>query len=137
LNREQEFEEASIDYCVTFEVSPPAFVAPHRSITTAVAEPAVRPAKLEGYQMPPLVEGRIDSLILGIAAYSDEHCPAIIDCSQLVRVDFAAAGRLLTGLQPFCGSGKLIEFHHVNHLVAALFEVIGLHDIVRIVPRKN
>ncbi len=31
-NREHEFEETSIDYCITFEVSPPPFVAPvHRS----------------------------------------------------------------------------------------------------------
>ena len=87
--------------------------------------------------MPAIVEGRIDNLILAIAAYSDEHSPAIIDCSNLNRVDFNAAGRLLTGLGPFCGVGKTIEFHHVNHLVAELFKVIGLKDVARIVPRKN
>lgn len=135
LNAESEFEETSIDYCVTFEVSPPMFVAPQASVTTAVAELATLVA--EGYAMPALVEGRVDNLILAIAAYSDEHCPAIIDCSRLIRVDFTAAGRLLTGLAPFCGSGKIIEFHHVNHLVAELFNVIGLKDIVRVVPRKS
>jgi ABC-type transporter Mla MlaB component len=83
------------------------------------------------------VEGRIDNLILAIAAYSDEHCPAIIDCSQLTRVDFTAAGRLLTGLAPFCGKGRILEFHNVNHLVSELFKVIGLQDIACIVPRKN
>lgn len=135
LNAEKEFEETSIDYCVTFEVSPPAFVAPQSSVTTAAGEQAAV-SEVEGYRMPALVEGRIDNLILAIAAYSDDHDPAIIDCSQLVRVDFNAVGRLLTGLAPFCGSGKAIEFHHVNHLVAELFNVIGLKDIVRIVPRK-
>ena len=30
LNREKEFEETGMDYCVTFEVSPPSFVAPHK-----------------------------------------------------------------------------------------------------------
>lgn len=136
LNREKEFEEASIDYCVTFEVSPPAFAAPHTKVTTA-AEATAAAAQTEGFMMPALVEGRIDNLILSIAAYSDEYCPAIIDCSNLTRVDFAAAGRLLTGLAPFCGNGKVIEFHCVNHLVAELFNVIGLKDIARIVPRKN
>jgi ABC-type transporter Mla MlaB component len=135
LNREQEFEEASIDYCVTFEVSPPAFVAP-QNVTTATAETPLE-APEEGFMMPALVEGRIDNLILAIAAYSDAHSPAIIDCSQLTRVDFTAAGRLLTGLAPFCGNGKVLEFHHVNHLVDELFRVIGLHDIARVVPRKN
>ncbi|WP_420472903.1 hypothetical protein [Noviherbaspirillum sp. ST9] len=137
LNREKEFEETSIDYCVTFEVSPPAFVAPKSKITTASAETAPHTKASEGYAMPAIVEGKIDNLILAIAAYSDEHSPAIIDCSNLQRVDFNAAGRLLTGLGPFCGMGKTIEFHNVNHLVAELFSVIGLKDIARIVPRKN
>ena len=137
LNREKEFEETSIDYCVTFEVSPPAFVAPKSKITTACADAPANAQPAEGFPMPAVVEGRIDNLILSIAAYSDEHSPAVIDCSNLNRVDFNAAGRLLTGLSPFCGVGKVIEFHHVNHLVVELFNVIGLKDIARIVPRKN
>lgn len=137
LNREKEFEETSIDYCVTFEVSPPAFVAPQNKITTACEEAPAGQPTVEGFTMPAVVEGRIDNLILSIAAYSDEHSPAIIDCSHLTRVDFNAAGRLLTGLAPFCGVGKLIEFHNVNHLVVELFNVIGLKDIARIVPHKN
>lgn len=136
LNCEKEFEETSIDYCVTFEVSPPAFVAPQATVTTAAADQML-PLEPIGFQMPVVVEGRIDNLILAIVAYSDEHDPAIIDCSLLERVDFNAAGRLLTGLAPFCGNGRTIEFHQVNHLVAELFKVIGLNDIVRILPRKS
>jgi anti-anti-sigma regulatory factor len=150
LNLEKQFEEASIDYCVTFEVSPPAFVAPKNKITTAASAslPAQGQASSpssaassetppEGFRLPPVIEGRIDNIIVAIVTYSDEHSPAIIDCSGLNRIDFAAAGRLLTGLAPFCGNGKSFEFHGVNHLVAALFNVIGLKDIVRIVPRKS
>ena len=87
--------------------------------------------------MPARIEGRIDDLIVAIASYSDEHSPAIIDCSQLVPIDFNAAGRLLTGLTPFCFGGKQLEFHNVNHLVAELFRMMGLADIVRILPRKT
>lgn len=137
LNREKEFEESSIDYCVTFEVSPPAFVAPKTKITTAATEAAPAATADDSFKMPAEVEGRIDNLILAIVAHSDEHNPAIIDCSGLNRVDFNAAGRLLTGLSPFCGNGKTIEFHQVNHLVSALFNVIGLNDVVRVLPRKN
>ena len=86
--------------------------------------------------MPPVIEGRIDELIVAIASYSDEHDPAIIDCSRLVRVDFNAAGRLMSGLAPFCGNGKSLEFHHVSHLVAPLFGVMGLDNIARVLPRK-
>ncbi|GAB3540809.1 hypothetical protein GCM10027343_10450 [Noviherbaspirillum agri] len=137
LNREKEFEETSIDYCVTFEVSPPAFVAPKNKVTTAAAEAPVQNEPQEAFMMPVKIEGRIDDLIVAIAAYSDEHTPAIVDCSQLVRVDFNAAGRLLSGLTPFCVSGKQIEFHQVNHLVAELFIMMGLADILAIHPRKT
>jgi ABC-type transporter Mla MlaB component len=137
LNLEKEFEEVSIDYCVTFEVSPPAFAPPETKVTTAVAELPQTTEAVEAFMMPMVIEGRIDELILGIAAYSDEHDPATIDCSRLLRVDFNASGRLLTGLAPFCQNGKTIEFHNVNYLVAALFSVMGLQDIVRILPRKS
>ncbi|GIZ50788.1 STAS domain-containing protein [Noviherbaspirillum aridicola] len=135
LNREQEFEETSIDYCVTFEVSPPAFTAPQGKVTTAAGESA--PETAEAFAMPKIVEGRVDELILAIAAWSDEHEVTVIDCSRLQRVDFNAAGRLLTGLGPFCGVGKSLEFQHVNHLVTELFHVIGLDAMARVVPRKS
>jgi hypothetical protein len=38
LNREKEFEETSMDYCVTFEVSPPSFTAPYK-VETAARQP--------------------------------------------------------------------------------------------------
>jgi ABC-type transporter Mla MlaB component len=137
LNREREFEEVSLDYCVTFEVSPPAFVAPDSKVTTAARGQPRSSAPDHVYMMPQVMQGSIDEIILGIAAFSDVHDPAIVDCSGLSRVDFSAAGRLMTGLAPFCGAGKSIEFHHVNALVAALFGVMGLKDIVKIVPRKR
>ena len=31
MNREKDFEETAMDYCVTFEVSPPSFEAPART----------------------------------------------------------------------------------------------------------
>lgn len=137
LNLEQDFEETSIDYCVTFEVSPPTFVAPQNKVSTATEEAAPACAPAAGFMMPAVIEGRIDDLILSIASYSNAYNPAIIDCAGLNRVDFNAAGQLLTDLSPFCGNGKVIEFHHVNHLVAALFQAIGLKDIVHVIPRKN
>jgi ABC-type transporter Mla MlaB component len=140
LNLEKDFEEASIDYCVTFEVSPPAFVAPKNKVTTALEEnpPASQhAAETDHFMMPAVIEGRTEQLILAIAAYAANHKPAIIDCSRLARVDFSAAGQLLTGLTPFASDGASIELHNVNHLVAALFNVMGLKDILRILPRKS
>lgn len=136
LNLERDFEEASIDYCVTFEVSPPAFVAPRNKVTMALEENPTSAPPSEHFLMPPVIEGRTDQLMAAIAAYAAEHNPAIIDCSRLTRVEFGATAQLLSGLAPLTGGGSVIELHGVNQLVAALFNVMGLKDIVRILPRK-
>lgn len=136
LNLEKDFEEASIDYCVTFEVSPPAFVAPKNKVTMAIDEPNAEPAS-DHYKMPVTIVDGTDKLIASINAYASNHNPAIIDCSQLQRVDFGAAGQLLTGLAPLTATGATLEFQNVNHLVAALFTVMGLKDIVHVSLRKH
>lgn len=137
LNREKDFEETSIDYCVTFEVSPPAFVPPKNKITMALEESAVEDNMTNHFMMPLVVDGRTDQLIGAIKDYAANHNPAIIDCMRLTRVDFGAAGQLLSGLAPLAGNGRTIELVNVNHLVAALFNVMGLRDIARILPRKK
>jgi ABC-type transporter Mla MlaB component len=137
LNREKDFEETSIDYCVTFEVSPPAFVPPKNKITMALEESLAEDTMTNHFMMPLVVDGRTDQLIGSIKEYAANHNPAIIDCSRLTRVDFGAAGQLLSGLAPLAGNGRTIELVNVNHLVAALFNVMGLRDIAQILPRKK
>ncbi|WP_233556390.1 STAS domain-containing protein [Noviherbaspirillum sedimenti] len=134
LKREQEFEEASIDYCVTFEVSPPAFVAPQK-VSTAV-ELLEQPApESERYMMPALIDGRGNALN-AINDYVAKYNPAVIDCKNLIRIDFSAAGQLLSMLAPLAGQGKVVELCNVNYLVAALFQVIGLREVVQLTLRK-
>lgn len=141
LNREKDFEEASIDYCVTFEVSPPAFVAPGNKVTSAAHEYPLphgdSATAVDCFMMPEVIEGSTNHLVLAIAAYAALHNPARIDCSRLRRVTFSAAGQLLSGLASFRGNGTVLELHNVNHLVAALFTMMGIRDIVRILPSKN
>lgn len=136
LQREKEFEETSIDYCVTFEVSPPAYSAPVGKVTTAGAEAGAAPHAESGFAMPAVIEGRAEQLMEAIAAFAAGHNPVVLDCSRLDRIDFSAAGQLLGCLAPLAGSGRRIEFHDVNYLIAALFTVIGLRDIARVLPRK-
>lgn len=135
-NLEREFEETSIDYCVTFEVSPPAFTSPETGTVMSPTARAEDKRLPDAFQMPPVIEGNTDQLILAIASWTDAHDPAIIDCSGLMRIDFSCAGRLLSGLAPFCSDGKTIEFRDVNQLVTTLLDVIGMTDIVRVLPVK-
>ena len=135
-NREHEFEEASIDYCITFEVSPPPFMPPvHHS--GAQQEAPAEAAAGNAFLMPAVVDAHAEQLLSAIAAHASMHEPLVLDCSRLDRVDFSAAGQLMMGLAPLARSGKAIEMRHVSRLVSALFSMIGIAEIARILPRRN
>ena len=136
MNRQQDFEEASIDYCVTYEVSPPAFVAPKTSHIAAIEDNFEDAPPTNVFMMPAVVDSKSDSVDT-ITKFVRLHNPAILDCSRLSRVDFSAASQLLGGFAPLSGTEHAIELHHVNHLVHALFNVMGLREVVRIFPRKE
>lgn len=136
LNRESEFEEASIDYCVTYEVSPPAFVAPKNKVSTAIDDVVTPDDSAGKFMMAPVIDGRSTALA-GITDYASSHDPVILDCSRLNRVDFSAAGQLLSSLAPLAAKGKTVELQHVNHLVGALFQVMGLREVANIQLRKS
>jgi anti-anti-sigma regulatory factor len=135
-NREHEFEETSIDYCITFEVSPPPFVAPRNRGGMAQEEAADAAPAGNDYPMPAVVDSRTDQLLAAIAQHAALHDPLVLDCSRLDRVDFSAAGQLMMGLAPLARNGRTIELHQVNRLVMVLFSMIGMSEIARMLPRK-
>lgn len=139
LQMKEAFEETSIDYCVTFEVSPPAYEAPVNKITTAVAEPQspVTETRAEAFMMPRVIEGKTEGLVADIVEYAKSHDFIVLNCSQLERVEFGASAQLLNGLVPISGSGKTIQFNEVNYLVMHLFNAMGLKNVAAIVPRKQ
>lgn len=136
LNLEQEFEECSIEYCVTLEVSPPAFIAPHNKVTTALPGTTDLQDAESAFMMPAVIVERSEPLLVAMQAFVISHDPAILDCAHLVRIDFNSANQLMSRLQPLAAQGRSIRLEHVNHLVAALFRVIGLHEILQIGLRK-
>lgn len=152
-----EFELVALDYCVTFEVSPPAW-APARcqfenvSAATAVAFANTVPASLEKGSVPaattimPVDEGNTVELVgevLGDAtallsgAYgtraSGDHI--IVSCAQLRRVDFSAAGSILNWVAMCQAEGCRVQFRDVHRLVAAFFNVVGVNEHARVVPK--
>jgi anti-anti-sigma regulatory factor len=137
LNREAEFEERSIDYCVTFEVSPPAFVSPQDKVTTDFEETAAQDEEnADRFAMPALVDGATATLVQQITAYAHDRNPVMLDCSGLTRMDFNAAGQLFGGLTPLLSAGKQIVLYHPNHFIIALCGVMGVKDMLTIVQRK-
>ena len=167
-----EFELVALDYCVTYEVSPPAWVPARcqfESVQAAVApafaatEPAAFhmgasaaggnantysnahaatvPMPLDGMQQPNAIELKGDVLgdatallsATGSRYHSGERI--IVSCMQLVRVDFSAAGSILNWVALRQSEGCQVQFRDVQRLVAAFFNVIGIHEHARVVPK--
>lgn len=138
LQLKEVFEEASIDYCVTFEVSPPAYEAPTSKVTTATTEVVSEEENTDRFLMPKSIEGSTEALVKQITAFAKDHQTIILDCSQLDRVEFGASAQLLNGLVPISSSKeKSVQFHEVNYLVMHLFNAMGLKNVAAIFPRKQ
>lgn len=132
LHREKDFEESGMDYCVTFEVSPPSFVAP-RKVASAADQHA--PAASDRFMLPHVIEGDIGALLAAISAYADQYPALVFDCTRLARIDYAAANQLLARLQALAAgqdAPRKIEFRDVNHLVAALLRLVGYGATARL-----
>ena len=151
LGRQQEFEDLSIDYCVTYEVSPPPWEPMPASIRaaepgggatgegTAPAAPAD-----SGFTVAPdaivlrgEIGGRASELIAALRAVAADRAELTIDCRDLRRLDFVAAGELLNEIVALRTGGKYLVFRDVNHVIAALLAVMGIPDLAEIRLRRH
>ncbi|NNG24111.1 hypothetical protein [Telluria aromaticivorans] len=133
LDREKDFEESAMDYCVTFEVSPPSFETPQH-VTTAAPEPATG----DRFLLPPLATGNCAPLFDAIDAYAEGRELLVLDCSRLARMDYACASALQGRLRPHAAQGRRIELRELNHLAAALLRLLGYGDSdgIRLYPNR-
>lgn len=141
LDRKQDFEEVGINFCITFEISPPSFETPSDKIA-ATTESTGASSETEMissgfFMLPNVIEGNIDLLLDAINEYGLRHHVLIFGCVNLTRVSFDAAVQLLSRLTLLADQKKEIEFHQMTHLIAALFNVVGLNRIAKIIPRKS
>lgn len=161
-----EFELVALKYCVTYEVSPPAWQEPSNGFSVMAADgsstmgdlgdsrssslPSAFPAaglsslgeSAAGSQGVFKVDlqgellGDAEAALNSLGMASDT-ASIEFHCSQLKRVDFGAAGTLLNWATAQQGAGRQIVFKHVNRLVAAFFGVVGINEVARVRLRKD
>jgi ABC-type transporter Mla MlaB component len=129
--REKDFEESAMDYCVTFEVSPPSF-----ETLTQVRTAAPAPVAGDRFVLPPLATGPCTALLEAIDAYADGRAVLVLDCSRLARMDYACATALQARLRPHAQARKRVELRELNHLAAALLRLLGYGDGIRLYPHR-
>jgi ABC-type transporter Mla MlaB component len=144
MNREKDFEETAMDYCVTFEVSPPSFEAPARAAVSVGATVGLDAAAGDRFLLPGVVEGDGAALLAAIAAYAAQHGALVLDCSRLTRIDYPAAMALGASLRELARNAdadagadpRSIELRDLNHLVAALLRLLGVGEHARLYAHK-
>lgn len=167
LRLQDEFELAALDYCVTYEASPPPWVDARCDCIAewaSVAAPSADARGVFGDAVfgPPANVGQVFSEsmsldatpaavvelsgeVLGDAAGALDLLQAglhgadrlVISCARLIRVDFSAAGSILNWVAVRELEGCRVQFHDVPRLVAVFFNVIGINEHARIVPRTR
>jgi anti-anti-sigma regulatory factor len=145
LGQMNEFEEAAVDYAVTYEVSPPSYdpAAVKKRLSTGTTQmmETVRAATEDpeddgAFRISGDVAGQHDALFADLGAYAAGANPVTIDMKRTRRIDFVNAGRLLNVLEKLKADGKPIVLRGVGEMIVALFAVMGISKVARIIPRK-
>jgi ABC-type transporter Mla MlaB component len=149
MRLQDDFELAALDYCITHEVAPPAWVDAQCQYedlgyvdATAHSRPDSGPATvpLADHGHPTLalrgeLQGDASELLTQMEKNEVPSVKLVISCEALLRVDFAAAGSILNWVAIRQAEGKQIQFQNAHRLVAAFFNVIGINEHAKVIPR--
>jgi anti-anti-sigma regulatory factor len=161
LGRQQDFDDLGIEYCVTYEVSPPSWEPPAASFRvpgpqeSAAGQAPASPAPGASGQLAPApaparlpsapngafvlqgdVLGRMQDELQALRGFASGRGDVVVDCRSLRRMEFVAAGDLLNEVATMRSAGRQVLFVEPNYLVYALMLVMGIHDLAEIRRRK-
>ncbi|MBB3177059.1 STAS domain-containing protein [Variovorax sp. Sphag1AA] len=144
MHRADEFELLALNYCITYEVSPPPWedpkgdyawldlpkaAKPAHSGFTLASDRASGPAPLAaGVTLSGELAGESVSTWQRLDGELGETATPSISCAALVRMDFTAAGTLLNWVTARHARGQSIQFTDAHRLIAAFFSVVGIAD---------
>ncbi|XZG70849.1 STAS domain-containing protein [Chitinibacteraceae bacterium HSL-7] len=142
MGAQEEFDNLAVVYAVTYEMSPPSWDdalvsgVSSASVDTHDAAP-VPPSAVRGLPLAgDLVNGAAAS-IGQIQAYLDAHSRAELDFSGVRRVDFETASLLLNQFMSALTQGRAVVILHANELVACLFQLLGISELVEVNPEAR
>lgn len=133
--RPQAFEELGIQYCITFEVSPPSWEPAPRNLSGRATAGAAGPGG--GIEWRGALDTDADRVFAKLVERARLARRLTVDCRQLRRIAFGAASALLAHLGNLRDEGISIEFHDVNPVVGALFDLLGISEVAGVKPRHG
>ena len=162
MQLDDDFESLALDFCIAFEVSPPAWERTQNQFKSldaadiesdlhightvfdsmlmddpAVAASVHAPIVMAGVELSGQIHGDAAALLTALNERRQGQSVLVLDCSRLMRIDFTAAGNLLNWVIEQKSQGVTVQFSQVHRLVAALFDALGLSEQARVVLRAN
>ncbi len=158
-NRPDQFDEVAIDYCVTYEVSPPSWeratctlrmssgsgvtVVPlsHVSeVSTGFVESELHddhhPLQMASVELSGQLVGDISKILAGLDAQLGSASVVNVSCARLIRIDFIAAGDLLNWVLARRGENRAVNFEDAHRLVALFCGAMGINEHARVKVRN-
>ncbi|MEO7853895.1 MAG: hypothetical protein ABIR94_16830 [Rubrivivax sp.] len=161
VNRADQFDEAAIDYCVTYEVSPPSWErtrcnvrisgstlnthTPPLSMVSEVStgfmesgmvDEAVQGTPVASIELSGQLVGDISATLGRLNLQLGQAVVVNVSCARLIRVDFIAAGDLLNWVLSKRGEKRLVQFVDAHRLVALFFGAMGINEHAKVQVRK-
>ena len=150
MQLQDEFELAALDFCITFEVPPPAWEPALCTYSEGGSDPvafaqtvedstSTMPLGLDGasgaaLELSGQVVGESGSALKSLGTDHTVGSHLVVSCKGLLRVDFSAAGSILNWAATCHSRGCQVQFRDVHRLVAAFFSVIGITEYARVTP---
>ena len=160
-HRPDQFDEVAIDYCVTFEVSPPSWEnarckaqmigTTHNTQTLSLSvvgeattsfmdtsmisedeSSHAAQVQITSVELAGQLSGDLAELLGRLTLQVGDSRVIRISCALLMRVDFVAAGDLLNWVAQRHNEGREIVFHETHRLVALMFGAMGINETARV-----
>jgi hypothetical protein len=157
-HRPLDFDQVAIDYCMTYEVSPPSWsasrcilrlsdetgrpVAPVSSVAEVVTgfmesqTPDEEPLEIATVELNGQLIGDIGNLLKGMDQQIGKSALIQVSCTRLIRVDFIAAGDLLNWVLSRHAEGRSVSFVDAHRLVALFCGAMGISEHARVTVRN-
>ena len=158
-NRPDQFDETAIDYCVTYEVSPPSWEparcrvrvsgagsatsAPPLSVVSDVSTSFLESRLTEDTGLVQVGTVELSGQLVGdigptLKKMDTELGAASIvnvSCARLIRVDFIAAGDLLNWVLARRSENRAVRFIEAHRMVALFFGAMGINEHAKVKVR--
>ena len=131
------FDDVALDYAVTFELSPPSYVAPRHLAVQEMngAEPEIEEA--EPPEPMPDAPFALHGVLNMSSADQFEQLrqsaqplnQVVVSLADVPRIDFTAVGLVLDTVMTLVSSGKQVEFVGGNGLVNLMLQMTGVGQL--------